>query len=463
MADAALDLPPGYELVRRLGAGGFGEVFLARQPAIGRLVAIKRILPHALTDTDNLERFRREARILASTRCRSVVKVYDLMTGDGGALLVMEYVPGVNLLDLLDGERLPVDQAMVVLRDVAEALAAMAEQGVVHRDVKPGNVFVLPDGHARLGDFGLARAVADASGFRTGGGAPSGTPAYFPPEVSQGIAEPSPASDAYSFAVMAYETLLGRRPFDAGDAVALVIAHWEHPPVPPRDVLPGVPAAAADALLAGLDKDPGQRLLPLALVDRLAAVPAGAWPPAAWREPAADSARSDPTVVAVAQPATRAGDDPAPARRASSARSRSSKERLRAVGAAVAAAAVAALVAVVVLVSPWDSPLEVTSVEVEASTRQGTCPRAAFVFTGLVRTNGEAGTLTLQWTRPDGVPNAKRTVRVAAGQQRVSARLEFTMRGSRPLEGAAVLTVLRPDSVHDSALVGYTCRGRRTR
>ena len=171
-------VPQGYEYVRRLGAGGFGEVFLARHVTVGRLVAIKRILPRALSDADNVERFRREARVLAATDSPAVVRVFDLSTQDGSLYLVMEYVPGNTLTDLIDGEPLPAADGLRILADVAEALREMASHGLVHRDVKPGNVLVLPDGHAKLADFGLARAIADTSAFRTAGGTPSGTPAY---------------------------------------------------------------------------------------------------------------------------------------------------------------------------------------------------------------------------------------------------------------------------------------------
>ena len=138
----------------------------------------------------------------------------------------------------------------------------MASHGLVHRDVKPGNVLVLPDGHAKLADFGLARAVADTSAFRTAGGTPSGTPAYFPPEISRGTHEPDARSDAYSFAVMTYETLTGRRPFEAPDALSMLMAHWEREPIPPQEALPGLPDEASAALLAGLTKAPPLRPLP---------------------------------------------------------------------------------------------------------------------------------------------------------------------------------------------------------
>ena len=442
MSPASPQLPPGFELVGPLGSGGFGEVVLARQTAIGRLVAVKRILPHALAEPEHVERFRREAQVLATTDCPSVVRVYDFRVDESGAMLLMEYVPGDNLLDLMAGQRLPADEALRILRDVADALGAMARRGIVHRDVKPGNVFVLPDGHAKLGDFGLARAMADTSSFRTAGGAPSGTPAYFPPEVSQLTAEPSPASDGYSFAVMAYETLTGVRPIEAADALALVIAHWNQPPRPPSDVVSGFPAAAAEALLAGLEKEPGRRLLPGDLVDRLEQVPPDSWPSAPPRVLSTAPAKTAPAPVAVA---------PSPSGRVSRA----------APAAGVVVTALVALVALGVTTAVDDEALAVTGVEVTVAEAEGRCPTATFRFTALVRTNGEAGSLRLQWTRPDGTPGRAATIKVASGAQAISTRLDFQVRGRQPLSGAAVLTVLGPGRADDSARMSYRCPARR--
>ncbi|MDP2774349.1 MAG: serine/threonine-protein kinase [Nocardioides sp.] len=436
MSPASPQLPPGFELVGPLGSGGFGEVFLARQTAIGRLVAVKQILPHALADPEHVERFRREAQVLATTDCPSVVSVYDFRVAPSGAMLLMEYVPGDNLLDLMSGQRLPADEAIRILRDVADALGVMARRGIVHRDVKPGNVFVMPDGHAKLGDFGLARAMADTSSFRTAGGAPSGTPAYFPPEVSQLTAEPSPVSDAYSFAVMAYETLTGVRPIEAADALALVIAHWNQPPRPPGDVVPGFPAVAARALLAGLEKEPGQRLLPGDLVDRLELVPPDSWPPAPPRVPSTAPAPTASVPVASVPSGRVARATPA---------------------AGIAAGVLVAMVALGVATAVDDEALAVTGLEVTVLADEGQCPTATFRFTAVVRTNGEAGSLRLQWTRPDGTSGQAATIQVASGKQSVSTRLDFQVRGRQPLSGAAVLTVLEPGRADDSARMTYRC------
>jgi serine/threonine-protein kinase len=271
-------VPKGYEFIRVVGAGGYGEVVLAKHRTLGREVAIKRIHSRYLSDQVAMDRFRREAQVLASTTCQSVVKVYDLVREDLASYLVMEYVRGSSLSELLDDGPLPAEHGIPILADVAEALKVMAAQGVVHRDVKPGNVFVLEDGSAKLGDFGLARALNDPTIFRTEGPSDLGTPAYFPPEVSQGGAEPDGRSDAYSFAVMAYEVLTGHLPYDAPTPIAMMTAHWLREPTPPSDHLPGFPAGATDVLNAGLAKDPETRAMPSELVERLSAVPASAWP-----------------------------------------------------------------------------------------------------------------------------------------------------------------------------------------
>ena len=269
--------PSGYRYLRHLGAGGFGDVHLGEHIATGRWVAIKYIQQHLLSDPDVLARFRREAQILAATDVATVVRVYDLDTASDPAHLVMEYVPGVTLWDLMERAPLPAHQALTVLRDVADALRVMSERGLVHRDIKPSNVFVLPTGRAKLGDFGLARAAADDAGFRTAG-APAGTPAYFPPEVSSGEAEATAESDAYSFAIMAYEALTGTRPITAADAISLVTAHWEQPPRPVTEAMPAFPPSVAPVLMRALAKAPQGRPLPHELMAALDAVAVDEWP-----------------------------------------------------------------------------------------------------------------------------------------------------------------------------------------
>ena len=170
MSQPTRPLPAGYELVHVLGSGGFGEVVLARQTSLNRLVAIKRIHAYALAEADALERFRREARVLAALDHRAIVRVYDFRRDSADATLIMEYVDGDTLSEHIERGSLPASAALTILRDVAEALHTAAAEGVVHRDVKPDNVFVLRSWRAKLGDFGLARIVSDPSVFRTAGG-----------------------------------------------------------------------------------------------------------------------------------------------------------------------------------------------------------------------------------------------------------------------------------------------------
>jgi serine/threonine-protein kinase len=458
-------LPPGYDLVRELGAGGCGVVYLAEQTALKRLVALKRIHGYALVQGEGLDRFRREAQVLASMEHPAVVRVFDFRRSEHDATLVMEYVAGESLADRLERGPLPVAESLVVLRDVAAALHAASERGIAHRDIKPGNVFLLADGHAKLGDFGLARIVSDPSVFRTSTGEVSGTPAYFPPECGDASHEPDERSDAYSFAVMAYEMLTGQLPFTGTDLMQIVAAHFSQPPPPPETVLPGFPQAASTALLAGLEKDPARRLLPWDLVDRLAAVPGNAWPaiPASAGSAAPRKvAAYEPTVRGIVTPPGATASTPAtapPSRRPS--RRRIGPRTLVTAGA-VAVLAVAAIIA---FTSGGGSDstatdLRVQSVDVSVTPRggSGSCPNALFVFSADLTTNGGAGHVTLRWVRPDGQRSDPVDVPVNAGQEHATAELRFQVTGDQPLSGRATARVLAPDAVSGkSRPISYTC------
>lgn len=439
LAQPARPLPAGYELVRSLGAGGFGEVLLARQTSLNRLVAIKRIHAYALAGADALERFRREARVLAALDHRAIVRVYDFRRDGADATLIMEYVDGGTLSEQM--ERGPVDAsaAISILRDVAEALHTAARAGVVHRDVKPDNVFVLQNCRAKLGDFGLARIVADQSVFRTADGLVTGTPAYFAPETELAENEPDERSDAYSFSVMAYELLTGRLPFTGLGMLEMVAAHIAMAPPPPDSIVKDFPPAAAQALLAGLEKDPAKRPKPVELVERLAAVPEADWPPPVTRD--VGKAGSKATVLRprtpVAPVVQKAG---APARR----------PRRRFVAAGIGALVVAAGLAALASAAYFSRPPEplalgrITSTVAPAHGR-GQCPSAQFEFTARLQTNGQPGDVRLQWLRPDRRLTDPVTLRAGESQRTLNAVLRFDVTGTRPLEGPAVLRVLAPE------------------
>ncbi len=445
--------PRGYENVRVLGSGGFGEVTLARHLALDRLVAIKYLRSTAMADPDALARFQREARVLAGLADPAVVRVHDVRFSQSDPLIIMEYVPGQPLDELLAQQVLGVSEKLMVHEDVAHALQAAHAQGIAHRDVKPANVFVLPSGHAKLGDFGLARIVTDQSIFRTSAEGIGGTPSYLPPEVAMGTAEPGPPADTYSFAVMAYEMLTGRLPFVGLGVMGLIAAHARETPPAPETVLAGFPPAASAALLRALSKDPQLRPTPMELVAELRAVPEASWPqpgPVTWtagmptRRVAAPGSTPSPSPVAF----------PAPKRRTS---------RRRWIVAAVIGVllALGAAGIVVALSGGGKSkppPLAVSSIAVRASALAGRCPKAQWTFTADIATNGSPGLLRLRWQRPDGQQTPEQTVQLASGQTKEAVILRFTVTGSRSLSGAATLKVLSPPPQQASSpRVSYSC------
>jgi serine/threonine-protein kinase len=265
-------MPRGYEFVRVLGGGGCGWVALARQTALDRLVAVK-TLYSGRYDEDERRRLEREGRALARLRDPRIVAVYALEEVGEDLALVLEYVDGGDLKSAVEERTLSGMQLLSALTDAAAALDHAAAAGIVHRDVKPGNVLITRDGRAKLTDFGLARLTAAAGAFRTAGAVVIGTPLYMPPEQINDPQRESPAGDAYSFAAMVYEVLLGRPPFDATDALQLFWAHTKTAPPPPRSIRPTISAEADAVLLAGLAKEPALRPTPGQLMAVLNAHP----------------------------------------------------------------------------------------------------------------------------------------------------------------------------------------------
>ncbi|WP_122262363.1 serine/threonine-protein kinase [Ornithinimicrobium cerasi] len=243
-----------YRIERTLGRGGGGIVWLARDENLGREVALKKVSGE--TDTEILlTRGMREARTSAALAHDHVVRVYDAFEHEGSPWIVMEYVPGPSLADLIDGGTvLPPERVATIGAQVATALAAAHGAGVLHRDVKPGNVLLTDETgtHAKLTDFGIARAEGDHQLTRTG--LVSGTAAYFSPEMAQGE-DPTQASDVWALGATLYAAVEGRRPFpDAPNAVAQLHTIVREAPAEPRLAGPLTP------VLAGmLHGDPQQR------------------------------------------------------------------------------------------------------------------------------------------------------------------------------------------------------------
>ncbi|WP_258562839.1 MULTISPECIES: serine/threonine-protein kinase [Nocardioides] len=206
-----------YTLEQEIGRGGMGAVWLARDEVLGRSVALKRVGFGPGGGEPDLDRAEREARLAARLNHPHVVAVFDLLVDGDDRWLVMEHVPGVTLAELVrrDGPLSP-DQAATLLRQAADALAAAHGAGIVHRDVKPSNILVGPDGQVKISDFGIARAQADASLTQTG--LVTGSPAYLAPEVASGQVA-SQASDVWSLGATLFHALAGHPPYEVGDNV----------------------------------------------------------------------------------------------------------------------------------------------------------------------------------------------------------------------------------------------------
>jgi serine/threonine protein kinase len=288
IVDELMALNPGsrlgpYEVTAQIGAGGMGEVYRATDTNLKRQVALK-VLPDALTaDAERLARFQREAEVLASLNHPNIAVLYGVEKSTGITALVMELVDGPTLAERIVEGPIPVDEALPIARQVAEALEAAHEQGIIHRDLKPANIKVRPDGTVKVLDFGLAKAMDSSAGTSqhstrvplsmsptitspamTQAGMILGTAAYMSPEQAKGR-RADKRSDVWAFGAVLYEMLTGRRAFDGDDmvdvlgAVARMEPDWAA--VPAR-----VPAAVLTLLKACLVKDPRRRVGDMASV-----------------------------------------------------------------------------------------------------------------------------------------------------------------------------------------------------
>ncbi|MFJ3584735.1 protein kinase [Streptomyces sp. NPDC090127] len=263
-----------YRLHMCVGRGGMGEVWQATDEVLGRSVAVKLMLGHD-SDPSAGERFRLEAQTAARLSHPHVVGVFDFGTWDGKLFLVMELVEGSSLASEPGAPPLvlPAERVAVVAAHAAAGLAAAHREGVVHRDIKPGNLLLDGDGTVKLADFGIARFVDDPSGALTTTGQIVGTGLYLAPERALGR-NASPASDVYSLGCVLYQLLTGRPPFQADTATGLLYQHIDTPPAPPRQLGVGLPAAFESYLLTMLAKEPEQRPPAQAISDWFTS---GAW------------------------------------------------------------------------------------------------------------------------------------------------------------------------------------------
>lgn len=249
-----------YELHKRIARGGMADVVLARDQLLERPVAVKILFAEFATDTAFVERFRREAQAAAGLNHPNIVGVYDWGREGNTYFIVMEYVDGRSLADLLRTEgTLHPDRAADIATDVAAALGFAHRNGVVHRDIKPGNVLISSAGLVKVTDFGIARAIShNAEEALTQTGSVMGTATYFSPEQAQGKAV-DPRSDLYSLGVVMYEMVCGSAPFKAENPVAVAYKHVQEQVVPPSQVNPSVPASYEAITMRLLAKNPDAR------------------------------------------------------------------------------------------------------------------------------------------------------------------------------------------------------------
>jgi eukaryotic-like serine/threonine-protein kinase len=242
-----------YHVIDRIAAGGMGEVFRARDAVLDREVAIKVLHRSLAGDQGFVERFRREARAAASLSHPNIVAVHDWGAVDGIYYMVMEYVRGRAVRDLLNTQgRLEPAQAADALRQTLLALEHAHRQGIVHRDVKPENILVTTDGVVKVADFGLARAYAD--GRQTQAGTVTGTVQYLAPEQIRG--EPAdPRSDLYSLGIVGFELLTGRLPFTGETAMAIAYKHLSDRVPRPSAVMPDIPADMDAFVTSATERD----------------------------------------------------------------------------------------------------------------------------------------------------------------------------------------------------------------
>ncbi len=243
-----------YRLVSRIAVGGMGEVWLAHDEALARDVAVKVLRSEFAGDAGFLERFRTEARNSARLSHPNIAALFDYGEQDGSAYLVMELVVGEPMSDLLDRQPvLPTTRLLPILAQTARALHAAHVAGVVHRDVKPGNILLATSGRVKITDFGISMAANQIP--MTASGMVMGTAQYLSPEQAVGRAATG-SSDVYSLGIVAYESLVGHRPFTGPTAVDIAIAHV-NTPVPPLP--PHVDRQLAELVMRMLDKDPERR------------------------------------------------------------------------------------------------------------------------------------------------------------------------------------------------------------
>ncbi len=252
-----------YRVKSELGRGGMGVVYLAEQPGLGREVAIKELILSPAADPTALMRFLQEARVMARTSHPNLVQVHDLEQIGDANYIVLEFVRGKSLRDLVNEGPIPLPQTFAVMHGVLQALDYAHRHAIVHRDMKPENVLLSDEGNVKVADFGIARLTDDtgAGSTATKTGTTVGTPQYMSPE-QVASSKVDGRSDLYSAGIMFYELIVGEPPFTASESdgpFTLMAKHVQAPPKPPSVHKPGLDLRLEEVILKSLSKRPEER------------------------------------------------------------------------------------------------------------------------------------------------------------------------------------------------------------
>jgi serine/threonine-protein kinase len=246
-----------YELQELIGGGGMADVYRAQDLLLNRPVAVKILHEQFKSDTEFINKFNREAQAAARLSHPNIVNIYDVGVMDDAHYIVMEYVPGRTLKDRIKQEgHLSVSDALQVAKDIARALAHAHANNLVHCDIKPHNILMMPDGSAKVADFGIARAVTESTMTYTGNVV--GSVHYFSPEQAKGTMI-TPKSDVYSLGVVLYEMLTGALPFTGETPVSVAMKHLQEEPVSVRELDPAIPPVVEAIVARAMSKDPAMR------------------------------------------------------------------------------------------------------------------------------------------------------------------------------------------------------------
>lgn len=246
-----------YEILEHIGGGGMADVYKAHDKLLDRLVAVKILHAQFSNDAEFIDKFHREAQGAARLAHPNIVNIYDVGEEEGSHFIVMEYVPGDTLKSRIQKEgKLPVAEALQITKEIASALEQAHRNNLVHCDIKPHNILMMPDGHIKVADFGIARAVTSAT--MTYSGTVVGSVHYFSPEQAKGSAI-TPKSDIYSLGVVLYEMLTGALPFTGETTVSIALKHLQEEPPTIRQADPDIPPVVESVVLQAMSKDPAER------------------------------------------------------------------------------------------------------------------------------------------------------------------------------------------------------------